>query len=331
MITKYGRRIGWTELPEQIRERIETVIGGPVIRTVSQRGGFSPGTADRVVTADGRRAFVKAVSATLSTRSVELARAEAHVTARMPASAPVPRLIAALDDGEWVVLIHEDIEGRHPRTPWVEHEIRAAVRALRELAAAVTPSPLTSVPQAAAHLAAPFGGWARLAADPPADLDPWVAAHLDDLRAAADRGLASVATGSTLAHCDVRADNLLVRRDGSVVVVDWPYGCVGPRWLDTVLLTMNVLAHGGAGDRLLAGIDPRAATDVIAGFTGDFLDRSRHPSPGIRNVRAFQRAHADAVLPWLRERLPRGARAGSWPDRQVGAAAHLRGAGNPGH
>jgi len=305
MITTYGRRIGWTALPEQIRKRIETVIGGTVVRTVSQRGGFSPGTADRVVTDRGRRAFVKAVSATLNTRSVELARAEAKVTARMPPSAPVPRLIEALDDGEWVVLIHEDVEGRHPRTPWVEDEIRAAAQALQELAAAVTPAPLTSVPQAAAHLASPFGGWARLAADPPADLDRWVGAHLDVLCAAADRGLAAVATGSTLAHCDVRADNLLVRRDGSVVVVDWPYGCVGPGWLDTVLLTMNVLAHGGAGDRLLAGIDAGAATDVIAGFTGDFLERSRHPSPGIPHVRAFQRAHADAVLPWLRERLPR--------------------------
>jgi hypothetical protein len=178
------------------------------------------------------------------------------------------------------------------------------VRALRKLAAAVTPAPLTGVPRAAEYLAPHFGGWARLAADPPADLHPWVVTHLDDLRAAADRGLAAVATGSTLVHCDVRADNLLVRPDGSVVVVDWPYGCVGPAWLDTLLLAMNVLVHGGPGDRLLYGIDPRVATDLIAGFTGDFLDRSRHPSPGIARVRAFQRAQAEAMLPWLRKRLP---------------------------
>jgi hypothetical protein len=303
MIQTYGVRIGWADLPERIREKVEAVIGGPVVQAASQSGGFSPGTADRVVTADGRRAFVKAVSTGLNTRSVELARAEAYVTARMPAEAPVPQLLAALDDGEWVVLIHEDIEGRHPRTPWVEDEIVAAARALRELAAAVTPSPVTGVPTAGQHLAQCFGGWARIAADPLPDLDPWVAAHLDDLRAAADRGLAAVATGATLAHCDVRADNLLVRPDGSIVVVDWPYGCVGPAWLDTVLLAMNVLVHGGPGDRLLAGIDPRTATDVIAGFTGDFLERSRHPSPGIPHVRAFQRAHADAVLPWLRRRI----------------------------
>ena len=303
MIQAYGMRIGWADLPEQISKQIEAVIGAPVVSAVSQTGGFSPGTADRVVTAAGRRAFVKAVSTTLNTRSVELARAEAHVTARMPADAPVPRMLGSLDDGEWVVLIHEDVEGRHPRTPWVEDEMHAAVRALRELAGALTPSPVTGVPTAAEHLAQCFGGWARIAADPLPELDPWVAAHLDDLRAAADRGLAAVATGATLAHCDVRADNLLVRPDGSVVVVDWPYGCVGPAWLDTLLLAMNVLVHGGPGDRLLDGIDPRVATDLIAGFTGDFLERSRHPSPGIPYVRAFQRAQADAVLPWLRERF----------------------------
>lgn len=303
MIRTYGVRIGWADLPGEIRARVEALLGGRVVSAVSQAGGFSPGTADRVVTAGGRRAFVKAVSTAQNARSVELARAEAHVTGRMPAGVPVPRLLDTLDDGEWVVLLLEDIEGRHPRTPWVEAEVDATVRALRDLAAALTPAPLTGVPQAAEHLAPNFAGWAALAADPPAGLDPWVAAHLDELRAAADRGLAALRTGETLAHCDVRADNLLVRPDGSVVVVDWPWACVGPHWLDTLMLAKNVLVHGGPGDRLLAGLDPRVATDVIAGFTGFYLDRSRQPSPGIPFVREFQRAQGDAMLPWLRERL----------------------------
>jgi Ser/Thr protein kinase RdoA (MazF antagonist) len=302
MMQTYGVRIGWPDLPEPIQERIEAILGAPVSSAVSQSGGFSPGTADRVVTTDGRRAFVKAVSTGINLRSVELARAEAHVTARMPASAPVPRLLGSFDDGEWVVLIHEDVEGRHPRTPWVAEEIRAAARALGELAGTRSPSGL---PRAGDVLASHFGGWARLAAEPPEDLDPWVAAHLPDLQAAADHALAAVATGSTLAHCDVRADNLLVRPDGSIVVVDWPYACIGPDWLDTALLAMDVLAYGGPGDQLLSGIDPQTATAVLAAFTGDYLERSRHPSPGIPHVRAFQRVRADALLPWLRRNLSR--------------------------
>jgi len=304
MIQAFGARIGWADLPTHVRAWVEEIVGGPVVGAETQAGGFSPGTADRVVTADDRRAFVKAVSIGQNTRSVELARAEAHVTAQLPAAAPVPRLLGTFDDGEWVALVLQDIEGRHPRTPWVEDEMVATVTALRDLARSLTPSPVSGVPAAADRLAADFAGWAAIATDPPADLDPWVATHLDDLRAAADRGLAALRSGETLTHCDIRADNLLVRPDGTIVVVDWPWACVGPAWLDTVLLALNVLVHGGDPDRLLTGVDPRSAADVAAGLTGYLLERSRQPSPGIPNVRAFQRAQADAILPWLRERLP---------------------------
>jgi Ser/Thr protein kinase RdoA (MazF antagonist) len=233
-----------------------------------------------------------------------MARAEARITAALPAIAPTPRLLGSFDDGEWVVLVLEDVDGRHPRTPWVEDELDATMAALRKLAETLTPSPVPDAPRAADILRADFGGWAKIAADPPADLDPWAAAHLDQLRAAADRGLAAIATGDTLTHCDIRADNLLVRADGEIIFVDWPAGAVGPDWLDTVLLAVNVIVHGGAGDRLLRDVDPRQATGVIAGLAGYFAYIGRlPPPPAIPTVRAFQRAQADALLPWLHDRL----------------------------
>ena len=124
-------------------------------------------------------------------------------------------------------------------------------------------------------------------------------------RAQAASGLAAIADGDTLIHCDIRADNLLVRPDGRIVFVDWPWGCIGPAWLDTVLLAVNVIVHGGDAGRVLSGIEPRHATDLIAGFTGYFLHQSRLPDPpGLPTVRAFQGAQADALLPWLRTRHP---------------------------
>ena len=63
MAVASGVRITWTQIPTHVRAGIEAIIGGgAVVTAVSQSGGFSPGTADRVVTADGHRAFVKAVS-----------------------------------------------------------------------------------------------------------------------------------------------------------------------------------------------------------------------------------------------------------------------------
>jgi Ser/Thr protein kinase RdoA (MazF antagonist) len=311
MIPATGVRIGWRELPAHLRAAVEDMLGGPVVSAESQRGGFSPGTADRVVTSSGERAFVKAVSPAQNPRSAEMARREAHVTAALPAEAPTPALLGTFDDGDWIVLVLQDVDGRHPRTPWVQDELAAAVRGLRDLADALTPSPLADAPAAAEQFAHDFGGWRRIAADPPADLDPWAAAHLDDLVTTADRALASL-TGDTLAHCDIRADNMLLRPDGSVVFVDWPWGCAGPAWLDTALLALNVIVHGGDGDPLL----PDQGAGVIAGFAGYFLDVARlPPPPGLPTVRAFQRWQGDALLPWLRH--------------HVGAAAHPREPGEP--
>jgi Ser/Thr protein kinase RdoA (MazF antagonist) len=296
-------RITWADLPRKIRDRAEQIIGGRVVEARSQTGGFSPGTADRVRTGDGRRAFVKAVTPAINTHSAVLARQEMRITAALPDRAATPRLLGGFDTGDWIVMILEDIPGRHPRLPWSEADIDLVMSGLGELAAVLTPAPLPGLPRACDNLADDFDGWARIAADPPADLNPWARAALPVLRASADRGLAALASGDTLAHCDIRADNILVREDGRPIFIDWPWGCVGPGWLDRVLLAINVLVNGGSAERLLAALDPEQVTGVVAGFTGYFLHQSRTPPPpGIPTVRAFQRAQADALLPWLRKR-----------------------------
>jgi len=295
-------RIGWQDLPAPVQARAEQIIGGRVVEARSQAGGFSPGTADRVRTDRGLRAFVKAVAPAINEISARMARDEMRITSAMPPGVPVPRMLGGFDDGEWVVLILEDVEGTHPRTPWVSSEIDAAVTALRELAAALTPAPI-AVPTAAEQLAGDFAGWSRLAASVPPDLDPWAVERLPQLRAAAERGLAALRTGETLTHCDIRADNILVRGDGSMIFVDWPWGCTGPEWLDRLLLALNVIVHGGDPSPALTDIDHQVATDVIAGLAGYFEHVCRlPPPPGIPTVRAFQRWQAEALRPWLRSR-----------------------------
>jgi len=296
-------RLTWADLPAGIRSRAERVIGGAVVEALSQAQGFSPGTADRVRTADGRGAFVKAVTPAINERSAELARQEMRITAALPDQAPTPRMLGGFDTGDWVVLILEEVAGRHPGLPWSDPDIDAVLTGLDELVAALTPAPLPDLPRAVDHLAGDFAGWERIADDPPADLDPWARESLPALRASAARGLAATASGDTLTHCDIRADNILVRDDGRPIFVDWPWGCIGPAWLDRVLLAVNVLVNGGTADRLVTDLDPTVVTDVVTGVTGYFLHTCRTPPPpGIPAVRAFQRAQADALLPWLRRR-----------------------------
>jgi len=301
-------RITWTELPASVRRGVEEIIGGTVVEAVSQPGGFSPGTADRVVAASGSRAFVKAVSPAQNERSRELHRREAVVTAALPPQAHAPRLLGTFDDGEWIALVLEDVEGRHPATPWTRPELDLVLRALADLAESTTPSPVAGLRTAAEGLAHDFAGWHRIAADPPPDPDPWVADHLDALCASADRGLAAL-VGETLVHLDIRADNFLLGGDDEVTVVDWPWACRGPWWLDTVLLLVNVRLHGGHDTSALLArhvpdVDQGDLVGVLAGMAGFFADGARSPAPeGLPTLRAFQREQAESTVAWVRELL----------------------------
>ena len=80
MLRAGGERRRWADLPDQVQHAVAAVLGAPVVHAESQPGGFSPGTADRVVTAAGARAFVKAVSPELNPDSVALHRMSGRAT-----------------------------------------------------------------------------------------------------------------------------------------------------------------------------------------------------------------------------------------------------------
>jgi len=300
MVVAAGVRIEWPELPAHVRDAVAEILGAPVVEAVSQVGGFSPGTADRVRTAAGTRAFVKAVSATQNSHSPSFHRREAYITAALPPGAPTPTLLGSYDDGDWVALVLTDVPGRHPVTPWQPAELARVQATLADLATALTPCPV-DVPLAQDHLREDFAGWHRLRADPEPTLDPWATAHLDELCDLADHGHAAL-VGNTLAHTDIRADNLLIGPQGTVTVIDWPLACQGPAWLDRLLLLVNVRLYGGRPDLAVDGADPADLIGALAGLGAFFADTARQPAPpGLPSLRAFQQAQADVVLSWLRE------------------------------
>ncbi|SEQ06281.1 Phosphotransferase enzyme family protein [Microlunatus flavus] len=303
-----GVRVAWSDLPASVRAGVEAVLGSPVVEAVTQPGGFSPGSADRVRTADGGRAFVKAVSATANPRSPGLHRQEAAVTVALPRTAPVPTLLGVHDDGTWVALVLADVDGRHPALPWRTDELEAVRRAYEEVATVPLTGALAALPGTGEQLAEDFAGWRRLLAEPDADLDPWAAAHLHRLAATAARA-AGVVVGDQLVHGDARADNLLVRPDGTVAVVDWPWASRGAGWFDLVCVLVNVACYDAEApvEALVADWLPDVPAEdvdaVLAGLAGYFVDVARRPDPpGLPTVRAFQRAQGGAVLAWLRQR-----------------------------
>ncbi|MCX0242912.1 aminoglycoside phosphotransferase family protein [Streptomyces drozdowiczii] len=304
-----GVRHPWSGLPAPVRAAVEDILGAPVTEARSQSGGFSPGVAARLRLANGGRAFVKAVSAEVNADSPDLHRAEARVTASLPAHAPVPRLLGSYDDGTCVALVLEDIDGRQPRVPWDRTELDRVLAAVGDLARILTPAP-AEVPAVAGLKARMFTGWRTLhAAGGDARLHPWAAGRLAALAELESRW-AEAAAGDTLAHGDLRADNILLTRDRTVFV-DWPHAVRAAPWFDLLVMLPCVAAQGGPDpDALFTAhplgrdADPDAVTAVLAAVAGYFAEHALRPDPpGLPTLRAFQAAQGAAALTWLRQRF----------------------------
>ncbi|RBY78536.1 aminoglycoside phosphotransferase family protein [Blastococcus sp. TF02-09] len=219
-------RLPYDRLPDGLRSAIDAALGSPVVAVSPRTGGFSPGPAVVVTCADASSAFVKAVGTPLNPDTPQLMRAEAVVTAGLPASLPVPALRAHLEwaDGpdEWVALVFEAFDGESAPLPWTSRAATAVVDGLTELARAATPCPVPGLPTLGERVDGPLSAWAEPAAAPPPDLHPWEAGNLAWLGTVPDRLAASGwLGGDTLVHGDLRADNLLFGADASVAFVDW--------------------------------------------------------------------------------------------------------------
>lgn len=307
-------RIVWPDLPDAVRAEVEAILGSPVIQHHSHPGGFSPGTADGVVCVGGREAFVKAVHPDLNPESPDIHRSELRVMRALPPGLPAPALVDGFERDGWVVLVLEYVHADHPVLPWTFDTIVPVLDAVLRLSDRLTPSPL-ELRVASGDCAGMWQGFARCLAEPPGDLDPWVADRLPALDARAAASLAAM-DGDTLAHMDLRSDNLLIRRGEGpvadrVVVVDWPWALRAARWLDATLLTLELAAQGDtasieATDAALehiaehCGVATEPLVDTLVGVSAFFTWQCRTPGPpGLPTVRAYQRSLADGLTRWL--------------------------------
>jgi hypothetical protein len=303
-MSRSKNRPRWAELPGHVQARIGRLAGGPVVAATNCEGGFSPGLAARVRLADGRRAFVKAMDAAAWPFQATLYRDEARVTAMLPPGLPAPQFLGFDDDGDWVILAFECIDGAEPVRPWREADLARVVDAAAELANAPAPD-LPTEPRR-------LGGWAELAADGArrarlATYAPWAADYLSVLTELEVHGQAA-ARGSALVHFDMYAHNILLT--DRVLFVDWPHACLGAPFIDTVLLLASAVADGIdpepflAASPLTAGVDSRTIDGLIAAQAGFCLAGAMYPpQPGLEPILAAKLDLGLAALTWLARRL----------------------------
>lgn len=286
------------ELPAVVRAWVERTLGSTVVSASTQQGGFSPGTAARLVTASGRRAFVKAVGTSLNPRTPELFRLEITAMQGIGRLPMVPELYAVYDDGDWVGMLFEDIDGRLPVHPWEQPDADRVLDALAELTDVLDPSPWPDAPVVAVRSHDFLSRWENVLADNlavPSWVDPEEFAEL------ARTGVRALAEGKALAHYDLRADNVILT-DERVVFIDWAHPGLAPRWTDTVILHAEM-----RGSVTLPELpDDEAITGFIAAVAGGLWWGSAQPAPpGIPTMRPWQREHALVHLDWVRDRMQR--------------------------
>lgn len=303
-----NNRLQWSQLPEHVRIGIEDILGSPVLTALSQPGGYSPGTADRIVTENGAKFFVKAVGTPINADSPKIHRKEIRIMESI-ADHLDSSLLGSYDDGEWVAIVFKDIAGRHPNlSKKADHVL--VMDALRKL----TSSPLSEeaielLPSLSDDVAYAFNAWQRIKDAPIEGLDLWIEENFERLEllsiTASERLL-----GNFLVHTDLRKDNILLTKD-EAYIVDWPWAAAGAPWFDALTVSIDATVYGPEFDfeeallknDLFAGCSQEDIDAVLAGMMGYFFDSARKPAPeGIVSLRQFQYDEGLACLRILKNR-----------------------------
>ncbi|HEX6873962.1 MAG TPA: aminoglycoside phosphotransferase family protein [Micromonosporaceae bacterium] len=301
-------RLRWHQVPEPIQAEVARLAQGVVVSAHNCPGGFSPGLASRLGLADGRRVFVKAMDADAWPHGGAIHRLEAIVAAALPVVVPAPRLQGVFDDGHWVVLVFEDIDGTEPVQPWRDAQLRRVVAALDQMACDLTGVRVTLPPRDDPMR---LGGWAEVAADR-ACLDqverrwPWAAALLDRLIEWERVGQAAAETGDSLVHFDAYPHNTLLTAE-RVVLVDWPHARLGNPLVDLVQLLSSAAADGLDPEPYVVD-RPRQVQScldaILAAHAGFLLSGGLSVvPPGLEAIPKAKLRLGIGALSWLRRRM----------------------------
>ncbi len=292
-----SRRVPWTALPPYVPRRIEALLGRRIAGVADQSGGFSEGAAARVRLSDGSGVFVKAASASPAAAHH---RQEIRVSRRLPAGAPVPRLLHTYDDGDWVALVFEEVPGRLPAQPWRRGELDRVLSTVTDLARVLTPWPqgdLATPRLTGWHALVDGAARARLRA-----FSPWAADRASELAA-----IEETPPGDTLLHGDLYPFNVMLTGE-SVYVVDWPHAWVGAAHCDVVTLLASLTGIDPepivARHPLTRDVEPARIDATLAAHSGFLLRGAVEAGPAADpRLVAMMAALGVSSLRWLRARL----------------------------
>jgi hypothetical protein len=331
----------WRSVPLAVRRRVADALGAPVARAARVWGGYGPSPTYRLRLGDGRRAFLKATwpGSNEFQRKAHERELRAYREIGGMISPWAPEFLGELDEGEWRVMLLEDL-GPKSAPPWTPSLVRRVAHGLAEFHASTLGSDLPEwlrgtwrhlVTRTMWREPAPqssFDSLAGAAGERAGEARLWLREFSPALTGSAKR-LLTLEDSLSLIHIDVRSDNLRVV-NGALRLFDWPHAGVGAPEFDAAAWAQTVEIEGGPdaetvmrmyGERIAVRED--VLTSAVASISGYFANMSWQPAiPGLPRVRDFQRAQLRVTLRWAARRL--GLPEPEWVDGVRGVS--LRGA-----
>lgn len=306
-----GVRVEYSAAPASIHCWAEALLGGSLIEAHARVGGMSPAVAVSLRAANGRSAFVKAVSSAINPDSPQHFRHEIAVLTALSSLPPVPyraTLLSTYDDGDWVAIALEDIDGRHP--DWSSSADRAGVfEVVRQQSRELTP-----VPSCMPHDSS-YGGIVKYLEkmktpipEEIAALPSWASDEFPMLLDLAQRSL-DHQRAESFCHTDIRYDNILIRHhDNQPLILDWGMSRRGQRWGDTMVYALEWV-DSRYFDEIVTRVGlTRVEEDDVTGFIAAMgcyllMVAVHPPPPSLPNLPAFRRQLGTACLAGVRRRL----------------------------
>ena len=301
-------RPDWSSLPAEVRAYAETQFGACVLTAETCGAGYTPGLACRLQLDDGQRAFLKGIDG--QHPFAPQYRSEVAITPRIPSSiAPKVFWSATPEQGAgWWLLCLEDLPGGNPNLAPGSADTTAVIEAVERAGKALTPSPLPDAEPITGKVGSWLTDWNQMAANPPADLNPWAVRNLHRLVEAEPQWQAA-ADGDTFIHWDLRPDNFVMRAGGTAAIIDWSYPHQGAAWIDPVILIPQLIMGGHAPGEAEVAVAhlPMPTADVLTSFAvalcGYWEMSARRPNPpGVPFLRTYQARAAAAARTWIAHR-----------------------------
>ena len=276
----------------ELQDRVERILGWRPRSWRRVRGGYTP-AARYLVQSGAQSAFVK--MATTPT-TADMLRGELATYSAVEGSF-LPRYFGGEDHETRPFLVIEDLAAARWPPPWTDAAVAdalAAIAAMHQLRPRLPP-------HAARHGDEGLG-WRTVAEQPEPFLAlglvsrDWLAASLPAL---VEAEAACQLEGETLAHYDLRSDNMCFAARGPVFV-DWAAACLGDAGVDLGGWLPSLAFEGGPPPEAIL---PQAP-EVAAWTCGYFAARAGLPIiPDAPFVRRVQREQLSTALPWVQRAL----------------------------